>query len=212
MATESQLDNHLLVKFQLQNSRGTIFTCSTRYAITGGTPTATNMPEIAEQLAAGFKDVFAAVLPESCTYVGCYVKYYGGATDLEAYSSSSQNALGTVVSETLPEEDCVVIRKRTGKSGRTHRGRIFVPLVPEDFQVEGRLTDDGKTAYNALAYKFKTVWTFTGTIAAMTGTPKHAAFSAGTLDTITETGIVVDVLNRRDRRDPSNLIYQATGA
>ena len=212
MATETGLDSHLLVHFQLQSTNQRIYSVTHRYTLTGGSVNATTIPEIAEQLAAGFKADFIAVLPTTCKFVGAHVIYYGGATQLEAYSTTAAGGAGAAEGESLPEEDCVCIRKRTGLAGRTHRGRIFMPLVPESLQNESRLTDDAILLYNALAYKFKTVWAFDAPLTGLVGTPKHAAFHAGTLDTITETGAVVDVLNRRDRRDPRQLIYQPTAA
>ena len=212
MATESTLDSHLLVHFILQSTNERLYTVTTRYTLTGGTINATTIPVIAEQLADGFAAEFTSVLCNTWKYVGTHVIYYGGATQLEAYSSSAATNDGTVEDESLPEEDCVVIRKRTGLSGRSHRGRVFVPGVPETFQKESRLTNAAILLYNALAYKFKALWTFDSTLTGLVGTPKHAAFHAGTLDTITETGVVVDVLNRRDRRDPRALIYQPTAA
>lgn len=210
---ENGFDSHLLVHFLLQSAAGKVFSCGHRFTLSG-TPSITmaNSPFVANQLASGFEAEFCAVLTTACKFVGTHVIYYGGSTNFEAYSDNTPAAGTVATNQSLPEEDCVVIRKRTGLADRTHRGRIFVPLVPETLQEESRLTDAGITAYNALAYKFKQVWSFDESLAGMVGTPKHAAWKAGTLDTIVETGVVVDVLNRRDRRDPRALIYQPASA
>lgn len=211
VTSESGFDNHLLVHFFVTSSKEKVFSFSTRYALSGSPgPSLSNINEVATQLADGFATEIAACLPTDCNFAGTQVIYYGGSTSFEGFSTGVPVPGAFENGECLPEEDCVVIRKRTGKPGRTHRGRMFIPLVPEEAQDEGRLTSIGITTYEALAQKFKNVWTFSGTLSGMTGTPKHAAWSAGTLDTIVETGIVVDVLNRRDRRDPRRLIYQAS--
>lgn len=213
VTSESGFDNHLLVHFFVTSSKEKVFSFSTRYALSGSpAPALSNINEIATQLATGFATEIAAVLPTDCSFGGTQVIYYGGSTSFEGFSVGEPVPGSGENGESLPEEDCVVIRKRTGKPGRTHRGRMFIPLVPEEFQDESRLNATGIIAYEALAHKFKNVWTFSGTLSGMTGTPKHAAWAAGTLDTIVETGIVVDVLNRRDRRDPRRLIYQASPA
>lgn len=208
MATELTLDSHLKVSFIVQSAHEKLMSFTHRYTISGGSITVGNVNEVALQLYDGWTAVICSVLSTRDKFAAVNVKWFGGSTQLDGVSDHAPTVGLVEDSDTLPEEDCVVIRKRTGLQGRTHRGRVFVPLVPEVFQNDGRLTDDAIGFYEALANKFKDVWTFSGTIAGLTGTPKHAAFHAGTLDTIQEVGVVVDVLNRRDRRDPRQLIYQ----
>lgn len=210
---ENGFDSHLLVHFLVQSAAGKVFSFGHRYSLSGEPSISmSRIPIVANQLATGWATEITGVLTSACKFVGTHCIYYGGAANYEAFSDMTP-AVGTVATnQSLPEEDCVVIRKRTGLADRTHRGRVFVPLVPETLQAESRLTDDGITAYEALAYKFKTQWAFTDDLVGMVGTPKHAAWKAGTLDTIVETGVVVDVLNRRDRRDPRALIYQPSPA
>lgn len=210
---ESGFDSHLLVHFVFQHSIGAarLYTVSHRYTLAGGAPTISTIKKFADQLHDGFRTEFMGVLTAGEYFQETRVTYYGGSSQLDAIGSGALGpGNGGRSVPCLPEEDAVVIRKKTGLAGRTHRGRIFMPLVPAEFQIDGRLTDDGMSAYQDLAYKFKQVWTFSGDIAAVTGTPKHAAWSAGTLDTIVETGVVADVLNRRDRRDPKALFYVAS--
>jgi len=208
MATEITLDSHLKVEFVLQSAHEKLMSFTHRYTISGGSVTLSNVNTIAQQLYDGWGEVILAVMSTRDKFVAVKVKYFGGSAQMEGVSSGDPNAGSVAATDTLPEEDCVVIRKRTGLQGRTHRGRCFIPLVCEVHQNDGRLTDDAIALYVSLANKFKDTWTFSGPIAGLTGTPKHAAFAAGTLDTIQEVGLVVDVLNRRDRRDPKALIYQ----
>lgn len=213
VTSENGFDSHLLVHFLFKSAHDRIFSIGHRYVLSGSPSIAlSNVNVVATQLQSGFSAEFIAVLAPTNFYVGTHVIYYGGSTSFEGFSTGAPVDGDLGDSETLPEEDCVVIRKRTGLAGRTHRGRMFMPLVPEELQNDGRLTTDGIAAYNALAQKFKQVWNFDSTLTGLVGTPKHASWKDGTLDTIQETGVVVDVLNRRDRRDPKTLIYQASPA
>lgn len=209
--TETGFDAHFLVHFRVESKAAKVFTVTQRYKVVGVTPTVSNMPEFATQIAAIHGSFFSNCLIEDCWYRGVHLRYMNGATQLESYSESGQDVTGTADGDdVLPEEDCVVIRKRTGKAGRSHRGRIFMPLVPENFADDSRLTIDGQGVYKSLAYKFKEVHTLTDSLSAAIITPVHASFKTGELDTIVETGIVLDVLNRRDRRDPKGLLYTPT--
>ncbi len=213
VTTEAGFDTHLLVHFLLKSKEDRIYSCGHRYTLSGSPVISlANVNLVATQLADGFATDFCNCLTSAETFVGTHVSWYSSTTMFEGFSSSAAVPGVVATNQSLPEEDCVVIRKRTGLAGRTHRGRIFVPLVPETLQDDGRLTPAGITAYLGLAYKFKTQWTFDGDLLGMIGTPKHAAWQAGTLDTIHETGLVVDVLNRRDRRNPKTMIYQASPA
>lgn len=181
--------------------------CKLYYAISAGGITVANITAVCDEFRSVWNSVIIACLPSSARFDGVEMRNRLGALDVEGRSSDAPDN-GTAAAQMLPEEDCVVMRRHTGKAGRSKRGRIFFPFVPDELQSSGHLTPDAIGTYKAVAYKMKIpiVLAVTG----VTLTPKQPDFKNSLLETVTETQLVLDVLNRRDRRNPKQLVASAT--
>lgn len=58
---------------------------------------------------------------------------------------------GTIAQDSCPPSVAQVITRTSGLAGRSYRGRIFLPSVPEDFQDLGKLTSAGYASLKTLA-------------------------------------------------------------
>jgi hypothetical protein len=130
-------------------------------------------------------------------------RYLTSGEDIEATSSFSatEGQLSAVSgsNDFLPEDDNVVIQRRTFKRGRNMRGRIFIPFVPEDLAVNSTLNSLGLTKYKELAGKLSDVITISQAGTITPGTPNG---KQGLLETVGQCRVVSEIMSRRDRRFP----------
>lgn len=172
------------------------------YSMTAGVIDASNVVATANQLYDLFATKYKDVLCTTAALFGVHLHFKDGEDDIECDSTNALTA-GTVTGDWLPEEDAVVIRCLTFKTGRWNRGRRFIGYVPEAFQQAGRLNSDGIEAYQSLATRIHSWPTLsTGqTLKAM-----HYDHKNSLLVPMNGCSVVIDVLNRRDRRKPKELI------
>jgi hypothetical protein len=116
-----------------------------------------------------------------------------GASQAGNYDVSSPSA------DNLPEDDCVVIQRRTFLRGRENRGRIFISFVPETAAKDSTLTPVGLSTYKALATKLSDSITIpdVGTLDPATPNGK-----LGVLVLTKQCRVVSEIMSRRDRRNP----------
>lgn len=177
-------------------------TCALYYLITAGTP-----PTLATigTVASGFKTAYSAAtaptLNPDCRVTKVTVKYVSGGNEVEGDNTNGVIAGTHPSSDVLPEETVVCIQRRTGLVGRSKRGRIFWPFVTEDDQADGALTEDGQTIFGAVAQMVKSDVIASG----ITFKPHTLDHKNAVLVPIVQTGVVIELCSRRDRRFPKVL-------
>lgn len=184
-----------------------VATCGLYYSLDSGNITVSNITAVCDELKAAWRGVVIKVISTECRFDGVEVRYHAGAIALDGRSSDAPDAgLGT--GDILPEEDCVVLRRHTGLAGRNKRGRIFFPFVCESNQSASKLSAGAISDYKDIAYKMKVPMVLA--VTGVTMVPQQPDFKGSTFDPVVETAVVVDVLNRRDRRSPKRILAIAT--
>lgn len=154
-------------------------------------------------------DAFAAyILPK---YRACFAA--GGAAkivrmnwrddgDVEIEGQSSEGSgVGDLVGDTLGDDVCMEIQRRTNRVGREHRGRVFLSNVPESGVENGLIALDSDLKTNL------------GLLAAALGSPftvadvpvfnwRHWNRKGNALDVVTQMRPSRVLASRMDRRSP----------
>lgn len=180
----------------------TFRTCSSRHYFEFATPPTTQaqLTALADAASALVAVKIKGILSSDCGYLGLYMRYKTGGTDIEAFSSEGADA-GDGDPDPLPDEVCAEIQKRTGQVGRDKRGRYFFSGISSAAQADGVLTDGFKPGLAALA-------AFLGAdIAGGTSVlhARHYDRKTNTLIPISQCRPVAVLASRRDRRKPLTL-------
>lgn len=121
----------------------------------------------------------------------------GGSAEMEAYSNVGA-ADGSGSGDMMPEENAVVIQRRTGLPGRSKRGRVYIPYVSEEAAIDSTLDAPYITLYKSLATALKTPLVSGG----ITLSPRTPSFKDSTLYPVVETRVLSEICSRRQRRFP----------
>lgn len=121
----------------------------------------------------------------------------GGSAEMESYSSVAAQQ-GDATGGMMPEENAVVIQRRTGLPGRSKRGRIYIPFVAEAAAEDSTLNSSFITFYKGLATALKTPLVSGG----ITLSPRTPSFKDSTLYPVVQTRVLSEICSRRQRRFP----------
>lgn len=165
-------------------------------------PTLANIATFAN----GFRTAFlTAVTGAHCPDVvmsSVALRWVSGGLEVEGENNNGV-IVGTIPGDTLPEEDVLVIHRRTGMIGRQNRGRVFWPFVPKDFVGDGgELSASGILAAVALAGMVKSNVVSNGT----TFIPQTIDFKDAVARPVVQSGYLVATGSRRDRRFPKQTV------
>lgn len=182
--------------------------CILYYGISGTVDEVEDISNVAQAVFDHFKGKFDDVMTADVTGFAVRAKLESSPSEAEyTVGANAPTWVGTVAGETLPEDDAVVLQRRTGLSGRSKRGRIFVPFVPEGLQDTSRLTTAGIEAYQSLGTAMKqAIEVGEGSLI-----PKHKDFKNQMLHTVLGVNVVIDTCNRRDRYAPKRKSVVAAG-
>lgn len=165
-------------------------------------PSLANITTFANGFRTAYLTAGAAALTTNCRIATVRLRWVSGSNEVEGDNNNGA-ITGSVTGETLPEEDVIVIHRRTGLIGRRNRGRIFWPFVPEVFSDEGgELTALGLTAAAGLAAMVKSPVTSN----AVAFDPYTIDFKDGIARQVVQSGYLTSTASRRDRRFPKRLI------
>jgi hypothetical protein len=170
------------------------------------------MVTIADFMWAYHNSNLRSVLPTNVFLYPMECRYLGNGADIEAVSTENAGA-GTLtgidppIAPLMPEQNQVVIQRRTGMAGHANRGRIFLPYVAEKLANDSTLNADGIAKYKAIAVKFSDTITVDGVAEMIPQTPNG---KTGQLVQVTQCRVVSEVCSRRDRRNPKRPVYFAT--
>lgn len=168
----------------------------------GPAPSAGEMIGIADDFQTHFGGGAQGILPVQCRMARVSAMWKSGAVQVEGVSGNNPVVGGVSGSDILPEEDAVLLRRRTGLAGRSKRGRVFLPYVPETFQASGTLTQAARTAYSTFGgLMMSTLSTGTG----QDFEPCTVDFKNGALLPLVAVEYVSTTVSRRDRRHPKRL-------
>lgn len=187
---------------------GRFYTNRLYWEVEAGSVTQTNINQLCDGIRAVFAPLYAEVLSIDWNFRGVngYMKDSGGTT-LDGSSSESVTPGLVDPGDTLPTEDNIVLRRRTGQSGRNKRGRIFITGIPELFTADAEALSNGAIAlYKAIGNKMDQNLVV-GAIG-ITLAPRQPDFKGGTLQPVTQTQLVVTTRSRRDRRMVKRAIVQ----
>lgn len=201
------LPSHVKVFFEFRHADYTRAAVQLYYTETTGTITLANILNAADEIHAIFNAEVISSLISQCTFK-TMVRKLTNTVDIEGAFTDAPSSGDIEDSETLPETDAVVMRRRTGKPGRNKRGRIFWPYIPESLQKDGQLTDDGVDIYKAIAYKLKVPLVLATT--GVTLTPVTPDFKTNALEIVTDTQVVGSIMSRRDRMQPKRPLVIST--
>lgn len=163
-----------------------------------GEITENNITAIADSFNAIFQPLMRAVLTQDWRWYGTELKWRGVQVEMEGRSTDA-GGLGAITdSDYLPIESAVVIRRRTGKPGRSKRGRIFISGVPEKWTEGEQLLAAGQTAYLAIANKIDQQIPAGGGSVMLN--PLTIDFKNTLTTAVTNSEILTTICSRRDRR------------
>jgi hypothetical protein len=104
---------------------GSNFTNILYYEPPSGISTAAAMDAVANAAFATLSPLYAAVMNNTATFLGCTATYNNGTNEYIGYSSSAAVA-GTLANGSVGDQNAVVLRKQTNLVGRSNRGRWFI--------------------------------------------------------------------------------------
>jgi hypothetical protein len=127
----------------------------------GFTPTQPIMEGIANFFFAGVADVWKEVAAARYEMTGCQAIYEKTTTYWEAMSNDP-SVLGNITADPtdevggdmMPDENCLIIQRRTGKKGRNNMGRRFLPGLDDDVNMNGVVDPDYTAKCNDIAAYF----------------------------------------------------------
>lgn len=163
----------------------------------GTDPTLATVASYANDFKTAYSAAISGWLPEDCEMYAVKLKWVSGGNEVEGQNTNGAVG-GASPGECLPEEDAVVIQRRTGLQGRSKRGRIFLPYVSEDYQEDGELNATGKLKAAGVATMVK------GQVTAQTVVydPYTLDRKNGVLVKVVQAGYQNGICSRRDRRFP----------
>lgn len=153
-----------------------------------------------------FNPLIAALLGDANKAEQVKCVFENDSTYLDAFSDSGLGVVGTAnislltqpIENVLPDQDAVIIQKRTGGHGRTTRGRVFVPGIWEGFNDDGVLSTDGRTPAGLLAQAFGSDQVFAG----ITCHSRHWSRTQADLLVLSGARAMINLGSRRDRQVP----------
>jgi hypothetical protein len=180
------------------------------YYLTAPAMDAGGMVEALDTVQTALADVFKAGMNQQTWVDPCWGRYVGGSNEFEGQSSANsvQGTVvnsGSVINDAMPEENAVVIQRRTDLIGRSKRGRIFVPFIPELFAMDSELTTAALDAYKAVGSQVARIFTLPSS--GRTLTPVQPDFKNGLLHQVLRCRVLSEICSRRDRRDPKRPVY-----
>jgi len=177
------------------------------YFYNDATPDLENITQYADFILAKVKASLRAVIPVYVTLQPLTVRTRGGGLDIED-TSTEAGVTGLFLdgdlvedeeTDVLPEGDQIVIQRRTGQAGRSKRGRVFLPFVPEGLVDNSTLNSQGLPLYKTIATKFSQPIDC-GALGILT--PMTKDYKNSELLPISHCRVVSEVCTRRDRRAP----------
>lgn len=183
-----------------------VFTNKLYYLLSAGAIASGDMQGIADFFQAEIAPKWRAVLAERWFLSPVQCIWRDGTTLYDVTATAGTLAGLVEDSETLPESSAVVIRRRCNMGGRSNRGRVFIGCVPEVFQEASRLTSAAQEAYQDIGIFMKTQQEMPGDQVLVPHTPNS---KDGVFRLVTGTQVVIDVLSRRDRRNPKAYLVVA---
>lgn len=199
---------HLKLTVNFQNTVAGARATSIFYYVvdTGPQPEIGSIAEVAEFFKSQVFDGFAPGLPIGIAITNVEAVWTAGSNQYDGISTST-GTTGSVSGDILPEEDCVVLQKRTGVAGRNKRGRWFIPYVPESFQAHGELNAAAKAAWLPICDSLRSPQV--DAVGPTTWNPVLADSKTGTWVRIQDVRLVNQVCNKRGRRTPKRLDVSA---
>jgi len=143
---------------------------------------------------------FQQCFPLAVEIRGVAVEINAGGISVGTDVYQSYNGAG--ISDYMPEDVAVVIRKLTTHPGKPGRGRWYFCGAGQADVKGSYLTATGITHWEGLAVKLKTAITVTAVGGTVTLSPAHFSPNTGVLYPLTNTPVVGLLGTRRRRRGP----------
>ncbi len=172
-----------------------------------GALTLDNIVQAADFVLAKIKVALREAIPPYVTLQPLVVRFRTSSVDIED-TSSEAGAVGLwsgamtgpgLEDDVLPEGDQIVIQRRSSLAGRSKRGRIFLPFVPEELVDNSTINAAGLVIYKKIATKFAQTIEMEDL---GTWSPVTKDYKNGVLVPVTHCRVVSEVCTRRDRRMP----------
>jgi hypothetical protein len=191
---------------------GVTATCTLYYLHgSGGQPEAADMNQVADFIQTTHAQKFAEIMAYPVRVLPCNVYWRDGLNSFDGISTDGpvDGGVGTqaLPLDALPEQDALIIQRRTNLAGRSKRGRIFVPFVPESFFADSTITATALPIVKTLATSLVKV--LTNTPFGYDLTPCQPSWKTGTMHQVTGCRIVSEVGSRKDRRNPKRPVAHA---
>lgn len=175
------------------------------YRVVAGEVDNDNIQGIANLVGLVLNNAFTAMMAYPVSAGPPTVVWRSGATELEATGDEStivtNGGVGTSGTplDSMPEQNAIVLQKRTNLAGRNKRGRWFVPFVPESFFADSTITEAGLLVCQAMGQELVGDQVPSGT--GVTLRPVHKDNKLQVLNDILHVRVLSEVGSRRDRRD-----------
>ena len=195
--------NHMVVDLVFKSNEQQYLTSRLYYKPDGGLPDIGEAVNIAQGIYDFFKAPIKACLPVATFFLEVRTRWHGPDTEWEV-SNQTGGDQGTILADEFhTEEAAVVIRRNTGKPGRSKRGRVFIPFVPETLCSQGSLLEAGMEKYMLVALAMQTRLE---SVSSYGWVPQQPDWKNNVLEPVQYCAVVQQLCSRKDRRNPKVLI------
>ncbi len=185
------------------------------FIVQTGSLVAADMQSVADWIQTKYVAPILSTMARETTVYPPVCKYQNGASYFESTGADGPETGGSTISDPgeepagmMPEQNAVVLQKRTNLGGRSKRGRWFFGFVPELFAVDSTLNDNAVGQYQTLAKVLLAVQTITPI--SKTLLPVHYDAKNNAFHQLTQERACQEIMSRRDRRYPKwPLFYNA---
>lgn len=164
--------------------------------------TGTTLQTAADDALTGIGNAVAPLLPDQVKITAVQAIFESDTVFIDRFSSNGPfpGTAAVIVledpgSRVLPDQDAVIIQRRTDLRGRENRGRMFIPGLWEDFNNEGKLSAVAAPLARDVATYFGADQTFGGVLCHA----RHWARKTNDIVPVTECRALYDLGSRRDR-------------
>lgn len=106
-----------------------------------GAITALDLADLAGQLLGWWETVFSYCLPIELIFNEIYLRDLTTAEGLEETASTTTRDAGRVSGGVLPNQDTFCVSFRTGFTGRSNRGRVYLPALLKAYVTQNTVAD-----------------------------------------------------------------------
>lgn len=187
------------------------------YTLSSAPATVHELTRCCNALSVKFAPLLTPLLPTSHQFLGVEGRYKAAGVDLESNSTNgpfegdvSAGGEEEGTSDGLPDEAAIIIKRITGKGGRSKRGRLFIGGLSESINNNGVIATSAIDVCKDLMNAVPEDVVFS--INEETESTMHARHwdrKNSVLEPVVSAALCLTIGSRIDRRQPLELVYLA---